>query len=52
MRKVRKPREPSKASLREIPEIDFSKVKVRSNPWAVRIACERVVHMVKPRRDD
>ena len=29
MRKVSKPREPSKASLREIPEVDFTRAKVR-----------------------
>lgn len=33
-------RGPSKASLREIPEIDFSKAKVRKNPYAARIAKE------------
>ena len=33
-------REPSKASLKEIPEVDFSKVKVRRNPYAKRIARE------------
>lgn len=31
---------PSKASLKEIPEIDFSKAKVRRNPYAKRIARE------------
>jgi hypothetical protein len=31
-------REPSKASLRELPEIDFSKAVVRKNPYAARIA--------------
>lgn len=36
-------REPSKASLREIPEIDFTKVKVRKNPYAARIAKQGVV---------
>ena len=30
--------EPSKASLREIPELDLSKVKLRRNPYAARIA--------------
>ena len=32
--------EPSRASLREIPEIDFSKVRMRRNPYAARIARE------------
>jgi hypothetical protein len=31
MKERRKPREPSKASLREIPEIDFDKATVRRN---------------------
>jgi Ribbon-helix-helix protein, copG family len=31
---------PSKASLREIPEIDFSRTRVRRNPYAARIARE------------
>ena len=31
---------PSKASLREIPELDLSKVKLRRNPYAARIARE------------
>ena len=35
-----KHRGPSKASLREIPEIDFSKAKARKNPYAARIAKE------------
>jgi len=40
-RKARKNhREPSKRSLQEIPEIDFSKVRVRPNPYAKRIAKE------------
>lgn len=33
-------REPSKRSLQEIPEVDFSKVRVRPNPYAERIAKE------------
>jgi len=42
MKKARttKQREPSKASLREIPEIDFAKATVRKNPYANRIAKE------------
>jgi len=31
---------PSRASLREIPEIDFRNAKVRRNPYARRIATE------------
>jgi hypothetical protein len=42
----RKHREPSRASLREIPEIDFTKVKVRRNPYAARIASEGIVLQV------
>ena len=34
----KKQTEPSKAPLKEIPEIDFSKVQVRGNPYAERIA--------------
>jgi len=33
-------RPPSRASLREMPEVDFSKVKLRPNPYAERIAKE------------
>src|SRR5262245_3649791 len=33
-------REPSKRSLRDIPEIDFTKVRVQRNPYAARIAKE------------
>jgi hypothetical protein len=32
MKERRKPREPSKGSLREIPEVDFDKATVRRNP--------------------
>jgi hypothetical protein len=48
MKKAKKARnrEPSKASLREIPEIDFTKVKVRKNPYAERIAKEGIVVQV------
>ncbi|OFX20424.1 MAG: hypothetical protein A2V77_02770 [Anaeromyxobacter sp. RBG_16_69_14] len=42
MKKVRKQREPSRASLREMPEVDFSKGKVFRNPYAARIAAEGV----------
>lgn len=31
-------REPSPSSLKEMPEVDFSKAKLRRNPYAERIA--------------
>jgi hypothetical protein len=40
MKKPRKQREPSQASLREMPEVDFSKGEVLRNPHAARIAKE------------
>lgn len=40
VKKARKPREPSRASLKTIPEVDFSRAKVRRNPYAARIAAE------------
>ncbi len=49
MKKVRKPREPSKESLREIPEVDFASPKVRRNSYADRVAAEGIVH-VRPGR--
>jgi len=45
--------EPSKASLKEIPEVDFSKGRVRRNPYAKRIAREGIVVQVgrgRPKR--
>jgi hypothetical protein len=44
--KKRKAREPSKASLREMPEVDFSKARVRRNPYRARIAREGIVVQV------
>ena len=44
--KKRSSLEPSTASLREIPEIDFSSVRVRRNPYAARIAKEGIVVQV------
>jgi hypothetical protein len=44
--KNRRQREPSKASLVEIPEIDFSKEKVRKNRFAARIAEDGIVLQV------
>jgi hypothetical protein len=39
-------REPSKASLKEIPEVDFTKARVRHNPYAARIAKEGITVQV------
>lgn len=49
MKKARKQREPSRASLREIPEVDFASAKVRPNPYAERIAAEGIVHVGRGR---
>lgn len=48
-RKANKPREPSKASLREIPEVDFERARVRRNPYAARVAAEGIVHVGRGR---
>ena len=45
MKKVRRQHEPSRAALREMPEVDFNAAKVRRNPYADRVATEGVVHM-------
>jgi hypothetical protein len=46
MKKARKQTtEPSPASLREIPEVDFVTARVRRNPYAARIAAEGGVHL-------
>jgi len=37
-----KPREPSRASLREMPEVKFDAAKARRNPYAGRIASEGI----------
>ena len=37
-----KTREPSRASLREGPEVSFERTKVRRNPYALRIANEGI----------
>jgi hypothetical protein len=44
MKKVigKKAREPSRASLREMPEVNFDSAKVRRNPYALRIAKEGI----------
>jgi hypothetical protein len=39
-------RAPSKASLRAMPEVDFSKVQVRPNPYAKRISAEGIAVQV------
>ena len=49
MKKARRQREPSRASLREVPEVDFETVKVRRNPYAERIAAEGIVHVGRGR---
>src|SRR5512137_2317711 len=48
-RKLRRPKEPSKASLREIPEVDFDRARVRGNPYAARVAAEGIVHVGRGR---
>jgi len=51
MKKVSRPKEPSKASLREIPEVDFTAAKVRRNPYAARVAAEDIhVRPGRPRK--
>ncbi len=49
MRKVTRTRAPSKRSLKEIPEIDFDRVRIRKNPWAARVAAEGIVHVTRGR---
>ncbi len=39
---MKKLRGPSRASLREMPEVNFDKAKVRPNPYALRIAAEGI----------
>ena len=48
-KKVTRHREPSKASLREIPEVDFARAKVRRNPYAERIIAEGIVRVGRGR---
>jgi hypothetical protein len=45
-KKTTKHAEPSKASLKEIPEVDFSKARVRKNHHAARIAKEGITVQV------
>jgi hypothetical protein len=49
MKRVRKPKEPSSASLREIPQADFETARIRRNPYAARIAAEGIVHVGRGR---
>lgn len=47
MRKAnRRQREPSRRSLREMPEVDLRRVRVKRNPYARRIAEEGLVVQV------
>lgn len=39
-------REPSRRSLRQMPEVDFRKVRVKRNPYARRIAEEGLIVQV------
>lgn len=43
MKKASKQREPSRASLREMPEVDLKDGRWRPNPYAARIAAEGIV---------
>jgi hypothetical protein len=53
MKKARRQQEPSRASLREIPEVDFKTAKVRRNPYAERIAAEGIhVGRGRPRKGE
>lgn len=46
----RKAREPSRASLRDMPEVDFTKARVRRNPYARRIAAQGIsIHVERGR---
>ena len=43
-------KEPSRSSLREMPEVDFKKAKVRRNPYARRIRAEGIsIHVGRGR---
>jgi hypothetical protein len=45
-RKTTRHAEPSEASLKEIPEVDFTRARVRNNPYAARIAKEGITVQV------
>lgn len=49
MKKVRRQREPSKVSLRAIPEVEFETARVRRNPYAALVAAEGIVHVRRGR---
>lgn len=49
MKKARRQQEPSRASLLEIPEVDFKAAKLRRNPYAERIAAEGMIHVGRGR---
>ncbi len=52
MKKVagKKSREPSRASLRDMPEVSFDKAKIRRNPYALRVAAEGIsIHVGRGR---
>ena len=46
MKKARDANAPSRASLREMPEVDFAAYRVRKNPYAKRIAAEGVTLLI------
>ena len=48
-KKATRHREPAAASLREIPEVDFGRTRVRRNPYAARVAVEGIVHVGRGR---
>jgi hypothetical protein len=46
----RKTKDPSRASLREMPEVDFGRTKARRNPYARRIAAQGLtIHVERGR---
>jgi len=46
----KKAREPSRASLREMPEVNIDKAVVRRNPYGARIAAEGIsIHVTRGR---
>ena len=52
-KRARRHKEPSAASLKEIPEVDFARARVRKNPYAARIAKEGITVQVgrgRPKR--
>jgi len=40
---------PPSDRLREIPEVDFDRARVRRNPYAARVAAEGIVHVGRGR---